>query len=285
MAKFGHRDARNVLERSSARETAARVGVGALCRAFLAELGVEVGGYVYALGGVRCGEQSEASPAVWAAARDSDVACPDAAAAGQMREAIDQAAAAGDTLGGWLKVEARGLLPGLGTNVDWSGRLDGQIAQALMSTPAIKAVEIGLGGAVADRLGSQVHDALLPHSADPDWPVRRASNRAGGLEGGITNGEPIVVAAAMKPIPTLRAALPSVDLDSGGAATAHVERSDVCAVPAALVVAEAMLCFVLARAAREKFGGDSLEEVQANMAAYRRGLRRLWGPEAAGREA
>lgn len=278
MAKFGHRDLRNVLERASARETAARVAVGAVCRGFLEELGIAVGGYVRSLGGVVGPEQPEASPAVWAAARESDVACPDEETSLLMREAIDQAQVAGDTLGGWLVVEARGVPPGLGSCGDWTERLDGQLAQALMSIPAIKAVEIGLGSRVADLPGSRIHDPILPDDADPHWPLSRPSNHAGGLEGGMSNGEPIVAAAAMKPIPTLRHPLPSVDLDTGEAATAHVERSDVCALPAALVVAEAMLCFVLARALREKFGGDSMAEVRANLEAYRQGLNAPWGP-------
>lgn len=285
MAKYGHRDLRNVLERSSARETAARVAVGAVCRAFLRELGVEVGGYVQRIGEATCGPQPEASEAVWLAARGSDVACPEAEAAERMRAAIDRAQAEGDTLGGRVVVEARGVPPGLGSYATAEERLDGRIAQALMSIPAIKAVEIGLGARVAELPGSQVHDAILPAPERPEWPLRRGSNHAGGLEGGISNGEPIVVAAAMKPIPTLQAALPSVDLATGEPARAHVERADVCAVPAALVVAEAMLCLVLAQAAREKLGGDSMAEVQAQLTAYRQGLRRLWGAEGVGDEA
>jgi chorismate synthase len=194
-----------------------------------------------------------------------------------MRGAIDAAREAGDSLGGRVRVESVGVPPGLGSHVTWEGRLDGRLAQAVMSIPAIKAVEIGLGRAAGDRPGSQVHDPIMPREGADDWPFTRPTNHAGGVEGGISNGEPVVVEATMKPIPTLLHALPSVDLDTGEAVTAHVERSDVCAVPAALVVAEAMVCFVLAQAAREKFGGDSLAEAQANLAAYRAGLARLWG--------
>ena len=281
-AKLGHRDLRNVLERASARETATRVAVGALCRQLLGALGVEVGGWVTALGGVECPPQPEAEPQVWRRARESDVACPDPETAALMRAAVDRAAAAGDTVGGRVRVEATGLPPGLGSVATWEERLDGRLAQALMSIPALKAVEIGLGRRSADLPGSQVHDAILPGEAGSPWPLRRPTNRAGGLEGGMTNGEPLVVEAAMKPIPTLTHALPSVDLDTGAAVAAHVERSDVCAVPAALVVAEAMVCFVLAEAVCAKFGGDSLGELRANWEAYRRGLARLWGPEAQG---
>lgn len=283
MAKFGHQDLRNVLERASARETAARVAVGAICRQFLEALGIQVGGYVAAIGGVECSEQPPADPEVWTQAQASDVACPDESSSAQMRTAIDQAKARGDTVGGLLRVEARGVPPGLGSVATWEERLDGRLAQALMSIPAIKSVEIGLGREVAARPGSEVHDPILPHPDDPTWPFRRPSNRAGGVEGGMTNGEPLLIQAAMKPIPTLTQPLPSVDLDTGQPVTAHVERSDVCAVPAALVVAEAMVCFVLAQAAREKFGGDSLAEVLANLRAYREGLRGLWNPEVSGR--
>jgi chorismate synthase len=271
-AKFGHTDLRNVLERASARETAARVAAGALCRQFLDALGIRVGGWVTRLGGVPCGPQAAADPEVWSRARMSDVACPDPAAAVAMRAAIDAAREAGDTVGGRVRVEALGLPPGLGSVATWEERLDGRLAQALMSIPAIKGVMVGEGWAAADGRGSQVHDALLPAPERPEWPYRHASNRAGGVEGGMTNGEPLVVEAAMKPIPTLLNPLPSVDLDTGEARCAHIERSDVCAVPAALVVAEAMVCLVLAEAMRDKFGGDSLAEVRANLESYRLSL-------------
>ena len=279
MAKYGQRDLRSILERASARETAARVAVGAACREFLRALGVQVGGYVTAIGGVEAPAPPEGGEEIWRRARESDVACPDETAAAAMRAAIDAARERGDSVGGRVRVEATGLPPGLGGHVTWEERLDGRLAQAVMSIPAIKAVQIGLGRAAGDRPGSQVHDPILPRAGADEWPFTRPTNHAGGVEGGLSNGEPIVVEATMKPIPTLVNALPSVDLDTGQPVTAHVERSDVCAVPAALVVAEAMVCFVLAQAAREKLGGDSLAQVRANLAAYRAGLARLWGPE------
>lgn len=277
MAKYGHRDLRNVLERASARETAARVAVGAVCRQFMLALSIRVGGYVTAIGGVECPPQPEADEGVWQRARESDVGCPDEAAAVLMRAAIDEARERGDSVGGRVRVEAVGVPPGLGSSVTWEGRLDGRLAQAVMSIPAIKSVEIGMGRAAAAVPGSQVHDPILPRPERSAWPFARPTNHAGGIEGGISNGEPVVIEAAMKPLPTLRAALPSVNLDTGQPEAAHVERSDVCAVPAALVVAEAMVCFVLAQAAREKFGGDSMAEVLANLDAYRAGLTRLSG--------
>ncbi len=279
LAKYGHRDIRNVLERASARETAARVAVGAACRQFLRALGMRVGGYVAAIAGVECPSQPEAEPEVWQRAQESDVGCADEAAAASMRSAIDQARERGDSVGGRVRVEALGVPPGLGSYVTWEERLDGRLAQALMSIPAIKSVEVGLGRQAAALSGSQVHDPILPDAARPDWPFARLTNHAGGLEGGVSNGEPIIVEAAMKPIPTLLSALPSVDLDTGRPVTAHVERSDVCAVPAALVVAEAMVCIVLAQTAREMFGGDSLAQVLDNVASYRDSLAHLWGSE------
>ncbi len=279
LAKYGHRDLRNILERASARETAARVAVGAVCRQLLLALGVQVGGYVTAIAGVEGPPQGEASPEVWARARESDVACPDPPTAEAMRRAIDAARERGDSVGGRVRVEATGVPPGLGSHTTWEARLDGRLAQALMSIPAIKSVEVGLGRASAARPGSQVHDPLVPRPERPEWPFARPTNQAGGIEGGMSNGEPLVLEAAMKPIPTLVNALPSVNLDTLEASRAHVERSDVCAVPAALVVAEAMVCFVLAQAALEKFGGDSLAEILRNLSGYQESLVRLWSPE------
>lgn len=276
MAKYGHHDLRNVLERASARETAARVAVGAVCRQFLLALHIRVGGYVTAIGGVECPPQPEGDEEVWQRARGSDVSCPDEVTARAMRAVIDEARERGDSVGGRVRVEAVGVPPGLGSSVTWEERLDGRLARALMSIPAIKSVEIGMGRAAASLPGSQVHDPILPQPERPAWPFARPTNHAGGIEGGISNGEPVVMEAAMKPIPTLRTALPSVNLDTGQPEAAHVERSDVCAVPAALVVAEAMVCFVLAQAVREKFGGDSMTEVLANFEAYQAGLARLW---------
>lgn len=264
--KFGHFDLRNVLERASARSTAALVAAGAVARRFLSELGVVCGSHVLAVGGVRAGE-SPVTPETLAAVDERPLRCLDPEAEGAMCRAIDEAGERGDTLGGVFEVVVFGLPPGLGTYATVEGRLDGQLAAALMAIPAIKGVEIGDGFALAAVPGSEAHDPLLPG-------LKRASNRAGGLEGGVTNGEPLVLRAAMKPIATLRRALPTVDLDTGEAAAADVHRSDVCAVPAAAVVAEAQALLVLARAAAVKFGGDSLAEIRRAHDAYREEVRR-----------
>lgn len=276
-AKYGHRDMRNVLERASARETAARVAVGALCRCLLDTVGITVAGMVRCIGGAEWDPPAEWSEALVEAAEQSDVGCPDEAAAAAMRRAIDRAREDGDTVGGVFEVRAGGVPPGLGSHVQWDRRLDTRLAAALMSIPAVKGVEIGLGFAAAARPGSQVHDPLVP--ATGDWPVGRPSNNAGGVEGGISNGEPIVVRAAMKPIPTLTRPLPSVDLDTMQSRQAHAERSDVCAVPAACVVGEAVVCFELARALLAKFGGDCLADTTEAVGAYRRRVGGLWGAQ------
>lgn len=272
--KFGLRDLRDVLERASARETAARVALGAVARAFLRELGVEVFAHVTSIGAVSCPAFEGPLETLRDAARASEMACaaPDAEQA--MRAAIHEASHRGETLGGCFEVVALGCPPGLGSHTQWDAKLDGRLAQALMSIPAIKGVEIGVGFEAARRVGSEVHDAILWD--DDARTFTRASNRAGGLEGGITNGMPLVCRAAMKPISTLKRGLPSVDIRTREATVSAFERSDVCAVPAASVVGEAMVALVLAHAAREKFGGDSLEEVKANLAAYRSSLAR-WG--------
>lgn len=271
-AKFGHMDMRNVLERASARETVARVAGGAICRALLAALGVCVRSRTVAIGGVE--DRFDGSEAAWAAVEASDVRCADEVAAAAMRAAIDAARGAGDSLGGVIEVVAEGAPPGLGSHVAWDERLDGRIAQAMMSIPAIKAVEIGAGLRVASLPGSEVHDPILPGGGK--WPFSRPTNRAGGIEGGMTNGEPVVARLAMKPIPTLTRPLRSVDVSTGEATEAHAERSDVCAVPAAGVVAEAMLALVLASAAREKFGGDCLDDLVAAHRAYLARLALPW---------
>jgi len=270
-AKFGHADMRNVLERASARETAARVAAGAVCRKLLAALGVWVRSRTLSIGGAPDGD-FDGSEAAWAAVEASDVRCGDARAAQAMRDRIDEATESGDSLGGMIEVVAEGVPPGLGTHVKWDGRLDGRLGQAMLSVPAIKAVEIGDGMAAAHRPGSEVHDPIVPAAGDGCWPFSRPSNNAGGIEGGMSNGEPIVVRLAMKPIPTLTSPLPSVDVSTGAPMAAHAERSDVCAVPAAGVVAEAMIGVVLASAACEKFGGDCLDDL---LAAYRHYLDRL----------
>ena len=269
--KYDRQDARDILERASARETVARVACGAVCKVLLDEFGVEIGSHVVELGGVRAGAgahpaqvgaQHAALPARLNQAADaSPVRCLDAAAEAEMIARIDAAQAAGDTLGGVVEVIALGLPVGLGSHVSWDVKLDGRLAQALMSIPAVKGVELGLGFEAARRKGSEVHDEILPGLA-------RATNRAGGTEGGMTTGEPLVARVAMKPISTLMAPLRTVDLKTGGPAQAQSERSDVTAVPAMGVIAEAMMALVLAQALLEKFGGDALSETKRNFEGY-----------------
>ena len=264
MVKYGLDDARPVLERASARETAARVAVGALVKQLLAVFGIAVGSYVAEIGGVVATIPELPLSELWARAEVSDVRCPDEEAAALMREAIAAARQAGDSLGGVFVVAATGVPVGLGSHVHWDRRLDAQLAAAVMSIPAIKGVEIGPAFENARRPGTQVHDEFerVSESANQRIPnVGRTSNRAGGIEGGMTNGMPIVVRAAMKPIPTTLTPLRSMDLATGEPALTQYQRSDVCAVPAAAVVGEAMVAWVLADALVEKCGGDSLEEM------------------------
>ncbi|MGD2134857.1 MAG: chorismate synthase [Gemmatimonadales bacterium] len=266
--KYDRADARDVLERASARETAARVACGAVCRRLLAEFGVELGSHVIEIGSVRA-KVPEALPTPLNEAADrSPVRCLDPAASDAMVAAVDQAAADRETLGGAVEVVARGLVLGLGSHVSWDRRLDGRIGQALLSIPAVKAVEIGRAVETAGRPGSEAHDEILPGGAERAGGVVRASNRAGGLEGGMTTGQPVVVRAFMKPLSTLKRPLATVDLDTGKPAKAQSERSDVTAVPAMGVVAEAMLAIVLADAMTEQFGGDTLADVRAAHDAY-----------------
>ena len=265
--KYDRRDLRDILERASARETAARVAVGAACKKLLALLGVEVFAHVVAIGPVEAAPLDLPLAELRDRARASDLACADPDAEDAMRAAIRDAAHAGDTLGGIFEVIATGVPPGLGSHVSWDRKLDGRIAQALMSIQAIKGVELGPAFDVARGRGSAAHD---PIQYDPTARAfTRASNRAGGLEGGITNGMPLRVRAAMKPISTLKKALPSVDVATKEPFDAAFERSDVCAVAAASVVGEAMLAFVLADAAVEKLGGDSLGELTRNLEGYK----------------
>lgn len=264
--KYGFDDARNILERASARETAARVAAGAICRRLLEEFGVAVHSHTVAVGAAQA-SNSDGEPD-WTAIEESPVRCADSAAAERMIAAIDAAKEAGDTLGGVFEIWATGLPIGLGSHVHWDRKLDGQLAQAVMSIHSVKGVEIGQGFAIAGGPGSRAHDVIMPPAQWPARPWQRASNRAGGLEGGMTNGEALIVRAAVKPISTLSSPLPSVDLLSGEEIQAHYERSDVSVVPAAGVVGEAMICFVLARAMLEKFGGDSLPEMRRNYEAY-----------------
>jgi chorismate synthase len=267
--KYEHDDIRDVLERASARETAARVAVGAIARQILQRVGVEVTSHVTGIGPVSLPE--DAAPVSFDAIRaipaDSPLRCADPALEQKMIEAIDAAREAGDTLGGTFEVVARGVPPGLGSYTQWDRKLDGRLAQALMSIHAIKAVGIGLGAAVSRRPGSQVHDEIVPN-LEPragELAITRPTNRAGGLEGGVTNGQEIRVTAHMKPISTLMKPLRSVDLTTLEEAPAAIERSDVCAVTAASVVGEAMVCIVLADAFLERFGGDSMRQLEAHV--------------------
>jgi chorismate synthase len=269
--KYDRHDLRDILERASARETAGRVAVGAVCRKLLALLGVEVFAHVVAVGPASASVGALSPEELCQRARASDLACVDPEAEQAMRAAILEAAHAGDTLGGVFEVVATGLPPGLGSHVQWDRKLDGRLAQALMSIQAIKAVGIGLGPGVAAVPGSRVHDEILL-SAPLDAAllgVRRPTNNAGGLEGGITNGEDLRVTGYMKPIATLMTPLRSVDLTTMTESPAAIERSDVCAVSAAAVVGEAMVAIVLADAVIEKFGGDSVEELVTNWQAFR----------------
>jgi chorismate synthase len=267
--KYDRTDARDVLERASARETAARVAAGAVAKRLLAELGISVGSHVVALGGVVAAVPEELPEDLNAASDPSPVRCLDPEAEGRMIDAIDAARRDGDTLGGVVEVVARGVPVGLGSHVSWDRKLDGRLAGALMSIQAIKGVEIGLGFRGAMLPGSQVHDPIvLDDGSALGGGFGRVTNNAGGLEGGITTGQPVVVRVAMKPISTLMRPLATVDLRTGERAEAVRERSDVVAVPAAGVVAEAMVALVLAGAALEKFGGDSLGEVRRNLEGY-----------------
>ncbi len=264
--KYRQEDVRNVLERSSARETAARVAVGAICQAFLEKLGMKTLAYVTEIGGVSSDASIEDYEKRFQLAEESPCRTFDAKAEEAMIARIDQAKADGDSLGGVVEVAVLGAPVGLGSHVQWDRRLDGRLAQAVMSIQAFKGVEIGLGFEAARRPGSQVHDEITYNA--PDYP--RKTNRAGGLEGGMTNGEPLIVRGAMKPIPTLYTPLDTVDLKSKKKVEATVERSDVCAVPAAAVVAEAVVAIEVAAAVLEKFGGDSMEELLDNITSYGR---------------
>ncbi len=268
--KYQTHDARDVLERASARETAARVAVGAFCRLLLSHFGVRIGSHVIGIGSERVAQELEDASAekIFALDPESPVHCTDAAAEKRMIAAIDEAKKAGDTLGGCVEAVASPVLPGLGSHIQWDRRLDGQIAQAMMSIPSVKAVEIGTGIAAAANPGSAVHDQIFYDA--PAKRFWRKTNRAGGVEGGISNGSDIRVRIYVKPIPTLRKPLASVDIRSKQAFEATVERSDTCVVPAAGVIAEAMLGIVLAQAFLEKFGGDSMAETEANHANYTR---------------
>ena len=277
--KYGFNDVRNVLERASARETAARVAAGAVARAFLLELGIDCWSFTAEVGGValdparatRSREDADASP----------LRCPDPEGEAAMIARIDEARSKGDTVGGVFEVVVHGLPIGLGSYVHWDRRLDAALAAAVMSINIVKGVEFGLGFEQTRRFGSAVHDVIEGREADGRWVHR--SNNAGGLTGGVTNGEPLVVRGAVKPISTLARPLPSTDLISGESVDkAHYERSDISVVPAAGVVAEAMVLLTLARFVLEKFGGDTVEDVRTNLATYRARLARPVPPPVAG---
>ena len=300
--KYNQYDIRNILERSSARETAVRVAAGAICKRFLDEFGIRVTSWVIEIGGVRCkmgtvpylrmersgvAESGLSPKSIFELAESSDVRCPDKKVSEKMRKAIDKARKNGDSLGGIFEVAVTGIPPGLGSHVQWDRKLDGNLARALMSIQAIKGVEVGMGFEVAGRFGSEVHDEILYKTQDSRlktqdsnfWPVvprfYRKTNNAGGIEGGMSNGEPILLRAAMKPIPTLYKPLRSVDINTKRSFQASVERSDICAVPAASVIGEAVVALEIANAFLEKFGGDSIEEVKRNYQGYLQYLRRF----------
>ncbi|MBI4556423.1 MAG: chorismate synthase [Candidatus Hydrogenedentes bacterium] len=267
--KYGHDDCRNVLERASARETAARVCAGALCRKLLGEFGVglvghviQIGGVIADLSGIPSGKTRELSMA-------SEVRCCDSAAGTRMMEAISRAKEDRDTLGGVVEVRAWGLPPGLGSHTQWDTKLDGRIAQAMVSIQAVKGVEIGIGFRGVGRSGSEFHDEILYHNgAPPGHQYGRRTNNAGGTEGGMSTGEELVVRLAKKPISTLMRPLKSVNMETKAAVDAVVERSDTCAVPALAIIAEAAVAIVLAQSLIEQFGGDSVAQMKRSYDAY-----------------
>lgn len=281
LEKQGLQDIRDVLERASARETVGRVAAGAVCKALLDQVGVSIRSRVTAIGSVSCSEDEfvRSDRIDWQVVEESSVGCADIESAERMRAEIDKARRDGESLGGVFEVWCWGVCPGVGGYGTAEERLDGRLMGAVGSIPAIKGVEIGAAFADAVKVGSAVHDAIyLQPSPEAMKTLERRTNRAGGLEGGMTTGMPIVVRAAMKPIPTLTNPLPSVDLATMAETTAHVERSDVCAVPAARVVGEAMVALALATAYLEKFGGDSVDQFTAAVHAYEGELeaRGLW---------
>lgn len=267
--KYDRRDARDILERASARETTARVAAGAVARRLLAELGITIGSHVVHLGGIDAAVPATLPGDLNAAADPSPLRTLDAAAEARMIARIDELKKAGNTAGGIAEVVVRGLPVGLGSHVSWDRKLDGRLARAILSIPAVKGMEFGAGFDAARKSGAEVHDEIEVAPGNPrTGNVRRKTNRAGGLEGGITTGEPLVIRAAMKPISTLMTPLATIDAQTGQPALAAAERSDVTAVPAMAVIAEAMTALVLADAVAEKFGGDSMGEMRRNFDAY-----------------
>ena len=260
--KYNLDDVRPIMERASARETASRVAVGAVARKLLDQFGIEIHSQTVCIGGHWAKQVKKVD---WSRVEKSPVRCADSKVGKAMLSAIDEAQKTGDSLGGVFEAIASGIPIGLGSHVHWDRRLDGRIAQAMLSINAVKGVEIGAGFSVANLPGSQVHDIIEP-DAKRRW--QHATNRAGGIEGGMSNGEPIIVRTAVKPIPTMSKPLPSVDLRTGEKVEAHFERSDICVVPAAGVIGEAMLAIVLAEAVLEKFGGDHIDETLRNYRGY-----------------
>jgi chorismate synthase len=271
LIKYDREDARDILERSSARETTVRVAVGGVCKLLLAEVGVDIVGHIVSLGTVQAKTDGLTFAQIRERSEASEVRCADPEAEKKMIEAVDAAKGQGDTLGGVFEVVAIGLPIGLGSHVQWDRKLDANLARALMSIQAMKGVEVGLGFEAARRFGSQVHDEILPAQ---EGVLTRAGNNAGGIEGGMTNGQPVVVRVAMKPLSTLMKPMRSVDIQTGQEVKATVERSDVCAIPAAAVIGEAVVAFELAKALLDKFGGDSVRELKRNVESYRTACKR-----------
>jgi chorismate synthase len=269
--KFRQRDIRDVLERSSARETAARVAAGALCQQVLSNCGIKSTAHVLQIGDIKI-EQDAAQMSIEeidSKAKDADLLCIDDAAAEKMKVLINKTWQEGDTLGGVVEIIVEGLPVGLGSYTQWDLKLDGKLAQALMSVQAVKAVEMGDGINSAQKPGSLVHDAIYPANHNSALPFKRKTNYAGGIEGGMTNGERLVVRAYMKPLPTLRTGLPSLSFPEFTEQTAHYERSDVCAVSACAIVCKAMASIILTGALLDKFGGDSIVDMQKSIDEYK----------------
>jgi len=266
LMKYGSTDFRDILERASARETAARVAVGAVCKELLKEFGIKVISYTLQIGNVKADVSSIPTDKIWHNAEMSYVRCPDEAASKKMIQLIKKASKAGDTLGGKIGIRIENVPVGLGSHTQWDLKLDGRLAQGLISMQAIKAVEFGLGNKLAALPGSLAHDEIF---YDGQKGFYRNTNRAGGIEGGMSNGEPIEITCTMKPIPSLARPLRSVNLETKKQAKAEAVRSDVCAVPAAGVVTEAIVAFEIAKALKEKFGGDNVEDMKKSVAAYK----------------
>ena len=265
--KYGFQDVRNVLERASARETAARVAAGAIAMKLLEEFGMKIHSHVISIGSVDAALVVDPSTIDWESVEKSPVRCADPEAAIKMAAEIDATKEAGDTVGGMCEVIVENVPIGVGSHVSWDKKIDALVAQALMSINAVKSVSIGPGWEVSTQRGSEVQDVILPVT-DPDHPWQRNTNKLGGTEGGMTNGMPLVARFGIKPIPTMVTPLPSVDLDTGEEVLSHFERSDVCQAPPACVVGEAMVALVLAKSFMEKFGGDSISETKRNLEGY-----------------